>query len=431
MLDRHSTAASKLTEIVSAIAEQRSTPAKEIEAARRRIAESDGEVGAFLRLAPDESLQAAAASDGPLAGITIGVKDIYDTRDMATEHGSQIYRGHRPVADASLVSMARLAGAAILGKTTTTEFASLDPTPTRNPRNLAHTPGGSSSGSAAAVAAGMVPLAFGSQTGGSVIRPASFCGVAGFKPSFRLFPSVGMKTFSFTLDTAGLFAATAEDLALAARLITGRDFGAGRRADGRGLRVGFYKSAVDDEVEADMQAAVAEAATLLERSGATTVTVEEPASLTAARSCHATIQSFEAVMALSDEFRRHRQRLGADLGAILDHGATIEPAEYDEARRTARIGRKAASALFETVDVLIAPSALGPAPRGLASTGDALMNKLWTLTGNPVVNVPGLASSVGLPLGVSVIARFGRDALALDVASLLQAMIAAPENAGS
>lgn len=430
MLDRHPTAAAKLTDILSAITENRSTPAAEIGAARQRIADSDAEVGAFLRLAPDESLDEAASSEGPLAGITVGVKDIYDTRDMATEHGSPIYRGHRPVADASLVSMARLAGAAIIGKTTTTEFASLDPTPTRNPRNLGHTPGGSSSGSAAAVAAGMVPLAMGSQTGGSVIRPASFCGVAGFKPSFRLFPTIGMKTFSYTLDTAGLFAATAQDLALAARLITGRDFGTGSLADGSGLKVGLYRSDVDGEVAAEMQAAVEEAARLLEGSGATLVTVEEPAALTAARSCHAAVQGFEAVMALSDEFRRHREKLGPDLGAVLDHGATIEPAEYDEARRTARIGRKAASALFETVDVLIAPSALGPAPLGLASTGDALMNKLWTLTGNPVVNVPGLAASTGLPLGVSVIARFGRDALALDVARLLQAMIAAPENGG-
>ncbi|MCE7028543.1 amidase [Jiella avicenniae] len=426
MLDRHPTAAARLSEIVAAITDNRSTPAAEIEAARRRIAESDGEVGAFLRLAPQESLAEAAASGGPLAGVTVGVKDIYDTRDMTTEHGSPIYRGHRPVVDASLVSMARVAGAAILGKTTTTEFASLDPTPTRNPHDLDHTPGGSSSGSAAAVAAGMVPLAFGSQTGGSVIRPASYCGVAGFKPSFRLLPTMGMKTFSYTLDTAGLFAATAQDLALAARLITGRYFGGETLTDGNGLRIGVYRSAVDDEVEAEMQGAVTEAARLLDRAGAAIVTVEEPAALSTARTCHTTIQGFEAAMALSGEYRRHREQLGEKLGAILDHGATIEPAEYDDARRTARIGRKAASALFETVDVLIAPSALGPAPRGLTSTGDALVNKLWTLTGNPVVNVPGLVSGGGLPLGVSVIARFGKDALALEVASLLQALIAAP-----
>ena len=431
MLDRHPTAAAKLTEIVSAISKNHSTARAEIEAAQRRIAESDGDVGAFLRLAPEESLAEAAQSGGPLAGVTVGVKDIYDTNDMATEHGSPIYAGHRPVADAALVSMARHAGAAIVGKTTTTEFASLDPTSTRNPRDLAHTPGGSSSGSAAAVSAGMVPLAFGSQTGGSVIRPASFCGVAGFKPSFRLMPTIGMKTFSYTLDTAGLFAATAADLALAARLITGRNFGAGAPADGSGLTVGLYKSAVDGDVEAEMQAAVAEAAMLLERAGAAIVTVEEPAALTAARSCHATIQGFEAVMALSDEYRRHREQLGPKLGAILDHAAQVAPGDYDEARRTARIGRKAASALFESVDVLIAPSALGAAPHGLESTGDALMNKLWTLTGNPVVNVPGLASGSGLPLGVSIIARFGRDDRALAVAGLLEAMIGAPESGGS
>ncbi|MBO0905702.1 amidase [Jiella sonneratiae] len=428
MPDRHDVPAPRLATIVAAVAQGRSNPAAEIAAARARVAAGDAAIGAFLRLAPEESLAAAGAATGPLAGVAVGVKDIYDTRDMATEHGSPVYRDHRPVADASLVSMARLAGAAILGKTTTTEFASLDPTPTRNPRNLAHTPGGSSSGSAAAVAAGMVPLAFGSQTGGSVIRPASFCGVAAFKPSFRLLPTIGMKTFSYTLDTAGLFAATVADLAFAASAITGRDL-SGERVrddDASGLTVGVYRSAVDDAVEPMMHDAVAEAARLLEASGARLVTVEEPGALAEARDAHGTVQGYEAVLDLSDEFRNHRQRLGPKLGAILDQGATIAPAAYDEARRAARIGRKAASALFETVDVLIAPSALGPAPLTLESTGDALMNKLWTLTGNPVVNVAGIASAAGLPLGVSVVARFGRDALALSVATRLERLIDAP-----
>ncbi|MBP0614104.1 amidase [Jiella mangrovi] len=424
MLNRHPTATASLTRIVGAVSAGRSTAGQEIAAAKDRIAEADGEIAAFLRKAPAESLELAAAATGPLAGVAIGVKDIYDTRDMASENGSSIYAGHRPVTDAALVSMARVAGAAIIGKTTTTEFASLDPTPTRNPRNLDHTPGGSSSGSAAAVAAGMIPLAFGSQTGGSVIRPASFCGVAALKPSFRLLPTVGMKTFSYTLDTAGFFAATAEDLALATRLLTGRDLVEGPFGEGGGLRVGIYRSSVDDNVDAEMHAAVEAAAQLLERSGARIVEVEEPAALAEARASHETVQGFEAVMALSDEFRNHRNSLGPKLGAVLDQGAAITPGDYDVARRAARIGRKAASSLFETVDVLIAPSALGPAPKGLESTGDALMNKLWTLTGNPVVNVPGFASSAGLPLGVSVVARFGRDARALAAAALLQDLIA-------
>lgn len=423
MPNRHPIAATSLTDVVEAVASGRSSPAREIKAAEERIAAADGTIGAFLRTAPRESLVAASAHRGPLAGVAIGVKDIYDTRDMATEHGSPIYRNHRPVTDAALVSMARLAGAAIIGKTTTTEFASLDPTPTRNPRNLEHTPGGSSSGSAAAVAAGMVPLAFGSQTGGSVIRPASFCGVAGFKPSFRLLPTVGMKTFSYTLDTAGLFAATAMDLALAAQLITGRELASARLTDAAGLTIGFYRSTVDIEVEPAMIEAVAEAARLLERAGARLMEIDEPAALASARDWHGAIQGFEAVMALSDEFHHHRSELGPMVRAVLEQAATLEPSTYDEARRAARIARKAASSLFESADVLLAPSALGAAPVTLASTGDAQMNKLWTLTGNPVVSVPGLATAEGLPLGVSVIARFGRDDRALAVAGLLQDLL--------
>ena len=423
MLDRHPAAATSLTAIIEDIAAERSTPGKEIAATNERIAAQDGEIGAFLRLSPPESQTEAGAATGLLAGVAIGVKDIFDTCDMATEHGSPIYRGHRPVTDAALVSMARLAGAAIIGKTTTTQFASLDPTPTRNPRNLHHTPGGSSSGSAAAVAAGMVPLAFGSQTGGSVIRPASFCGVAALKPSFRLLPTVGMKTFSYTLDTAGLFATAVDDLALAATAMTGRDLAGHALASASGLKVGFYRSAVDDHVDAAMLAAIAQAGRLFERAGARLLEIGEPAALAAARSSHETIQGFEAVMALSDEYNRHRQELAPLVSAILDDAAGLTPGAYDEARRTARIGRKAASTLFENVDVLIAPSALGAAPATLASTGDAIMNKLWTLTGNPVVNVPGFATTGGLPLGVSVIARFGRDADALDAASLLQRLI--------
>ncbi|MBO0663635.1 amidase [Jiella sp. MQZ9-1] len=425
MLDRHPLAPISLRRILAALQAGTSTPAGEISAAKGRIATGDGPVRAFLRLAPEASLADAATAKGPLAGIAIGVKDIYDTFDMATEHGSPIYRDHRPVTDAALVSLARHAGAAIIGKTTTTEFASLDPTPTRNPRHLDHTPGGSSAGSAAAVAAGMVPLAFGSQTGGSVIRPASFCGVAGFKPSFRLLPTVGMKTFAYTLDTAGLFAARVEDLNLAASLITNRIFAESDRADAWGLTVGLYRSSVDGAVDEAMTVAVDEAGRLFEASGARLIDVSEPAALSAAREAHASVEGFEAVLALSGEYRQHRQQLGPKVGAILDQGAAIEVSAYDRARRTARIGRKAASELFETVDVLIAPSALGPAPASLRSTGDAQMNKLWTLTGNPVVTVPGFATRSGLPLGVSVIARFGCDAKALSAAALLQRLICA------
>src|SRR4051812_10043502 len=212
---------SPMLSLVETLARIRSgdlTPDGAIDAARRAIAAREGEVGAFVHIDP----QARASGQGPLNGIAVGVKDIIDVAGLPTAMGSEIYEGWVPRADASVVALLRRAGATILGKTTTTAFAFQDPTPTRNPASPAHTPGGSSAGSAAAVAAGMVPLALGTQTGGSVIRPASFCGVAAIKPSFRLLPTVGVKCFSWTLDTVGLFASGVEDLAHGLSALTNR-----------------------------------------------------------------------------------------------------------------------------------------------------------------------------------------------------------------
>ncbi len=207
------------------------TPAQAVDLCADAIAKREGEVGAFVTLdleAARKAAQTPGLKDKPLRGLPVALKDIFDTADMPTEYGSPIYAGHRPKADASLVALIRRAGGTLIGKTVTTEFAHLDPGKTRNPRNLAHTPGGSSSGSAAGVAAGFFPIATGTQTGGSVIRPASFCGVTGFKPSYRLLPTVGMKCVSWHLDTAGLFAASVADVAFAAAAISDRDL----RVDG-------------------------------------------------------------------------------------------------------------------------------------------------------------------------------------------------------
>ncbi|MEX6505426.1 amidase [Jiella sp. M17.18] len=403
----------------------RLTVAASLARAQERIDAVDAAVGAFVARAPEASLAAANAASGPLAGVPIGVKDIFETADMPTEHGSRIYRGHQPLADAPLVAMARARGAAVLGKTATTEFASMDPCKTCNPHNPDHTPGGSSSGSAAAVAAGMVAGAFGSQTGGSVIRPASFCGIAGYKPSFRLLPTVGMKTFAWSLDTAGLFAAGVADVALLAERITGRALAAPASADASGLTVGLYRSTHDHDLDPSMREAWEIAARRIEAAGARLVDVAEPEVMAAARDAHGTVQGFEAAQALFHERTQHRGRMGPKILAALDAGAAIEPADYDAARRAARLGRKAATALFASLDALLVPSALGPAPKGLGSTGDPIMNKLWTLTGNPVVNVPGLRTPDGLPLGVSIVTRFGRDREALAIGALIEPLLAA------
>lgn len=408
----------------AAVEAGQTTPARLLAKAGEAIAALDDELKAFVALAPDASVAAAARAEGPLAGIALGVKDIYDTADMPTQYGSTLYRGHRPAADASLVAMARAKGAAILGKTATTEFASIDPAETVNPHDVARTPGGSSSGSAAAVAAGLVAGAFGTQTAGSIVRPAAFCGVAGYKPSFRLLPTIGVKCFSWSLDTAGLFAASVADVAFLAAAITGRELAVAPLADASGLRIGLYRSALDARLEPEMAAAREEAGRLLESAGASLVDVEEPEALSAALAAQPDVQDFEAAHALFHERMVGEAQLKPGVAAILRRGATITPQAYDAARSLARRGRKAATALFGDLDALLLPSAFGVAPLGLASTGDAAMSRVWTLAGTPGVNVPGFAASNGMPLGLSIVTRFGRDREALLVADLLERLAA-------
>ncbi|GLS28894.1 Asp-tRNAAsn/Glu-tRNAGln amidotransferase A subunit [Mesorhizobium albiziae] len=409
--------------ILSAIERGEVTPRQAVAKCFDATAAKDAEIGAFRTMADRETtLAAAEQASGPLAGIAVGVKDIFDTHDMPTEFGSAIHAGNRPAADAAIVAMLRAKGAVVAGKTVTTEFAFLQPADTRNPRNPAHTPGGSSSGSAAAVAAGMVPIAIGTQTGGSVIRPAAYCGVAGYKPSFRLLPMVGAKTFSWSLDTAGFFAAGVADVAAFVARLTGRAL-AVEPVDPSSLRIGLYRTSLWEEAAPDMQAAVELATDRAGRAGATIVEVDEPSALSAARAAHLELQNFEAAMALAFEYDNHRDRLSDVLRQNLEQGRQTTPEAYDEKRRIARRARRETGALFETVDVLLTPAATGAAPEGLSSTGSPVFNKLWTLTGNPCINVPGITDASGMPLGVQVLARFGRDRMALSVAWWLQALL--------
>jgi len=400
------------------------TPRAVIDRCAETIARRETEIGAFVALDIEAARERAERmATLPLCGLPIGVKDIYDTADLPTQYGSAIYAGHRPKADAAMVALIRRAGGVVIGKTVSTEFASLQPAGTRNPHNIAHTPGGSSSGSAAAVAAGMVPIALGSQTGGSVIRPAAYCGVVGFKPSFRLMPTIGMKCFSWSLDTVGLFAAGVADAAFAAALISGRDL----RIDGRepaAPRIALVRSRSWPEASASMQDAIARAARAAEAAGAKVTEVQLPPIFETATQAHGTIQDHEAYRALADEIDRHRDRLGPILRQQLDNAAAITPAAYDDARRLARQARRALVDFMEGIDVLLTPSAPGAAPHGLDSTGKPTFNRLWTLLGTPCVNVPGLFDSAGLPLGVQIVGRFARDRLALEAAAFLQYALA-------
>jgi Asp-tRNA(Asn)/Glu-tRNA(Gln) amidotransferase A subunit family amidase len=366
---------------------------------------------------------AKAQASGPLRGIAVGIKDIIDTADFPTEIGSSIYKGWQPRADAPVVMMLKRAGATIIGKTTTTAFASRDPTSTLNPHNLGHSPGGSSAGSAAAVAAGMIPLALGTQTGGSVIRPAAYCGVAAIKPSFRMLPTIGVKCFSWALDTVGLFGARAEDLVRGLLAMTGRsEFTdvAAAKSPRIGIVTQDFAGPVEPAAEQGLQAAIMAA----KRAGASVETVDLPEMVREAWRIHPIIQDFEAHRALAWEFSERHDDIAPMLRANLDATTGLTPAQYDEARRIGRRGRRELGEVFEGVDVLLTYSAPGIAPpKELAFTGDPRYNRLWTLMGNPCVNVPAIKVD-GLPIGVQVIARFGNDAGALAAARFLEDALA-------
>jgi len=372
-------------------------------------------IGAFVTRAKNPR----AATKGPLRGIAVGIKDIIDTADMPTEMGSSIYKGWQPRADASVVMMLRRAGASIAGKTTTTAFAALDPTATLNPRNPGHTPGGSSAGSAAAVAAGMVPLALGTQTAGSVIRPASFCGVAAIKPSYRLLPTVGVKTYAWTLDTVGLFAAGVEDLAIALAAMSARPELAQHALAGP-LRIGVVTQEFAGSVEAASDAALRIAAAAAEKAGGAIRVLKLPEIFTEAWQAQAIIQDFEVHRALAWEYQTHHDEIAPKLRAKMDQTADLAPSAYLEALGIAARARAAFDGAASDLDVVLTYSAPGAAPKGLASTGDPRFSRLWTLLGVPCVNVIADIADGGLPVGVQVIARFGEDAKALAAARFVE-----------
>ena len=391
------------------------TPAWALAETQEAIAQKETEIGAFVRLANSPR----AAEAGPLRGIAVGVKDIIDTADFPTEMGSSIYAGWQPRGDAAIVSALKHAGATVIGKTTTTAFAASDPTTTRNPYDRAHTPGGSSAGSAAAVGGGMLPLALGTQTAGSVIRPASFCGAAAIKPSFRLIPTVGVKCFSWTLDTLGLFAGSVPDLAYALSALTERhDLALGDTS--WVPRIGVVVQYFAGEPEAEATKALDHAVRAAELAGATVSTIGLSELFAVAWRAQLTIQNFEARNAFAWEYAERYDEVAPGIRRMLDAAQKIEPAAYDDARRAAHRARRVMDDLFADIDVLLTFSAPGPAPDGLESTGDARFNRLWTLMGMPCVNVPGYVAANGLPVGVQIVAPFGADARALAGAHFLE-----------
>ncbi|HZB92486.1 MAG TPA: amidase [Stellaceae bacterium] len=396
------------------------------EACLERIAAREATTGAWAYIHVDQVLAEARARDqstarGPLHGLPIGVKDIMDTADMPTAYGSRAYHGHRPAADAACVALARAAGAVILGKTVTTEFAALSPGKTRNPHHPEHTPGGSSSGSAAGVADGMMPLAFGTQTAGSVLRPASFCGVVGFKPSFGLIPTAGVKSLAPSLDTIGGFARSVEDVALFLAALTGRP-GLVPEAPASRPRIGLYRPAPWEAAQPATLAALEHAAERLGLTGA--ILAERSAfpafdGLVAAQS---TIMSYEMAQSLAWERLNRASELMPRTAQLLAEGVAVSAAAYDAARGTAAAARAQLAAFFGEFDAMLVPAAPGEAP-AIATTGDPVFNRPWTLLHLPAIALPGHRGPGGLPVGVQLVGRPGEEARLLAIALFAEAAL--------
>lgn len=394
-----------------------------LDACLDRIAAREPEVKAWVCLDAEAARTAAGASAGVLAGMPLGVKDVFDTLDWPTSYGSPLYAGHRPGQDAAAVALARAAGCVLPGKTVTTEFAYFHPGPTANPHNTDHTPGGSSSGSAAAVGAGMVPFALGTQTAGSVVRPAAFCGVVGYKPTFGTIATFGVKQFAWSLDTVGVFARDLADAALLAEVLSGLLL----RPSGEtgSPRIGFYKAALWSSPSEAMAVTLEKVAAVAEAAGAQVTEVILPDACASLFEDQKLIMAYEGARSLAHERRGKREALSTPLLELTDAGARVDPNDYLQARARSRQARAALAALFQDVDVLLTPSAPGAAPRGLEATGDPAFNRAWTLLGQPCVTLPAGRDPSGLPLGVQLVGGFDDDARLLAAAAWLERVLAA------
>jgi Asp-tRNA(Asn)/Glu-tRNA(Gln) amidotransferase A subunit family amidase len=373
-----------------------------------RIAKHDPIVRAWVKARPDRE-----HLPGPLAGIPFGCKDIIETSGLPTEYGSPVYKGRLGTSDAAIVRLLRGRGARLMGKTQTTAFAWKTPSPTRNPNHPDHTPGGSSSGSAAAVAAGMVPFAIGTQTLGSVIRPASFCGVTGFKPSYGVLPMDGVLPCAPSLDTLGLFTHTAGDM----QTLWGVLMGA-RTAPAAAPVLGVIEPLPD--VDAVMALAFGRTVEQLRAGGATVRPIDLRDRLAAVATAARVVLAAEAAREHGDRYKEHGDKL-EDLADLVREGLSIPAAQYEQARRAISDGRVAIEQLLAETPVVLTPAAIGPAPRGFSTTGDPAMNAPWTAMGAPAITIP--MPGKGLPLGLQLTAPYGQDGLLLRTAVQVEGLL--------
>jgi len=398
------------TEAARLIRDRRLSPEELMEACLARIAAREPEVRAFAWFDAEHAKRAArTARPGPLHGLPVGVKDVLDTVDMPSEYGSPIWRGWRPRADAAAVAWTRAAGAAVVGKTVTTEFATRKPGPTGNPHALGHTPGGSSSGSAAGVADFFFPLAFGTQTAGSVIRPAAFCGVVGYKPSFGLISRAGMKLMSDSLDTIGVMARSVADCALFAGAVSGRDLGDPEQKPARAPRVGVCRSPSWPAALPETQALLPRVAAVLARAGAAVTERELPADFAELAEAHPIIMNHESARALGWELAEHRDQISPELLERLEFGRVQDGDAVAHAAAVFERTQVGFPAVMEGLDVLVTPAAPGQAPAGREWTGDPVFNFIWTSLHVPCVTVPAGTGPDELPLGIQIVGRRGED----------------------
>jgi len=372
----------------------------------------------------------------PLAGVPIGVKDLADTADMPTRYGSPIYDGHRPKLDARIVSMIRALGGTVFGKTATTEFAWRGPAATVNPWNRAHTPGGSSSGSAAAVAAGIVPLAIGTQTVGSVIRPAAYCGVVGYKPSYRAVPTEGVHPLAASLDHVGFFARSVEDVTVAHALFVDgapraveseaawRDYVARDTSALTALTLGVVRTPFWDDLIAPYQRDNLDASLqALREGGVRIVELDYGADLAQMREATLTILALEAYRAVGDVAERAPALMSEHMHVLLAEGREMPLERYQQALLLQAQVRSQSRALLQGCDALVTLPASGEAPVGHADTGDARFCAPWSLMGAPAVNLPSGWTGADLPLGLQIVGAFGDDARLLRIAAHIESML--------
>jgi Asp-tRNA(Asn)/Glu-tRNA(Gln) amidotransferase A subunit family amidase len=418
-----------LTSAVKALADETLTARGYCDSCLARVRASEATIKAWAALEEDRARAIAATLDlrdvhGPLHGIPVGVKDIFDTDDLPTEMGSPAFVGNRPAKNALLVQRIVAAGGYVLGKTATAEFAYMHPAETRNPWNARHTPGGSSSGSAAAVAAGHVPVAVGTQTNGSVIRPAAFCGVVGFKPTLDTLPIQGALPFAQTLDQVGVFARSVADAAyftacLADSGTLAAEVGALSRPPKLGVLPRFPWNSAEREAAAQLHATLRR----LTAAGAGMIAVDLPDDFEDAKRVHRTIMLYEGAREHAPRQAQHRRVMSAALNAAIDEGLAVSHEEYRAALARRAVLAELALDLFADCDAIASLPAPGPAPARLDTTGDPSFCTLWTLVGFPSVALPTGLSEAGLPYGIQLAGSVRDDGRLLRVAHWCEAAI--------